>query len=116
MATIEELTSRESVEALLAGDSPVLLFKHSTRCGMSAAAARRIEAFLIAEPELPVVWARIPVVEERALSVWLAEHLSVRHQSPQLILLIDGRAVWDASHHGINADEIIAALGQHGII
>ena len=115
MATTVELTSRDHAEALLAGDTPVLVFKHSTRCPISAGADRRVSEFQAANTDLPVTWARVLVVENRPLSMWLADTLSVRHQSPQMILMVNGQAVWDTSHGSINAEEITGALKQHGL-
>ena len=40
----------------------------------------------------------IDVVEDRAAAQYVAEQVSVPHQSPQVILLQEGRAVWHASH------------------
>lgn len=72
------------------------VFKHSTTCPVSARAAREVEAL---ESDLPVYW--VNVREQRELSNWIAEALGVRHESPQLILVRDGRAVKSWSHFEI---------------
>lgn len=69
------------------------VFKHSTACPVSARAAREVEAL---ESDLPVYW--VNVREQRELSTWIAEALGVRHESPQLILVRDGRAAKSWSH------------------
>jgi len=91
---------------------PVLVFKHSTRCPISAAAHREWRAFL-ASPEADRAdhfWVR--VVQERPVSLALAGRVGVVHQSPQALLIKDGRAVWHDSHYGITAGRLKAALDQ----
>ena len=116
MATSVELTTQAEAEELFAREGAVLLFKHSTRCGISAGAARQVDRFQKEHPDLPVTWARVLVVENRGLSRWLTEHLSMIHESPQLILTIDGKAVWDTSHHYIEEREITSALTERGLM
>ncbi|MEE3181603.1 MAG: monothiol bacilliredoxin BrxC family protein, partial [Planctomycetota bacterium] len=43
------------------------------------------------------------VVEDRPVSLELAERLGVLHQSPQAILVRDGQAVWNDSHEGVTS-------------
>ncbi len=68
------------------------VFKHSTTCGISARAATEIEML---ESEIPVYV--VNVREQRDLSNWVAAQYGVRHESPQLILLRDGKVekVWN---------------------
>jgi len=74
---MEELTTPEAAEAFLVrhGDAPVLVFKHSTRCPISAAALRRTEAWLAAKGDDAPPAARVNVVECRAVSNYLSERL-----------------------------------------
>ncbi|MCB0322860.1 MAG: DUF2847 family protein [Bdellovibrionales bacterium] len=80
--------------------SDCYVFKHSTRCPISAAAASRVRQ---AESSLPLYW--VNVVEQRSLSNWIAAELQVRHESPQLILLRSGKveAVWNHGQVGPQA-------------
>lgn len=61
------------------------VFKHSTRCPVSAAAAQEVRS---GEFDQPLYW--INVVEQRELSNWVAERYKVPHQSPQLIRIRGG--------------------------
>lgn len=56
--------------------------------------------------------ALVRVIEERAVSLALAERLGVRHESPQVLLIRDGRVDWHDSHHRITAPALAAAVGQ----
>ena len=78
-----------------------IVYKHSTTCGISATAAKEVRAM---ETELPIYW--VNVREQRDLSNWVAETYDVTHESPQLILIRDGKPekVW--SHYEVNRSNI----------
>ncbi len=104
---MKPLTSPQSLEQVLAESesSPVLVFKHSTACPVSAAAHQEVAAYENAAPgALPVFLVR--VIEERPVSNLIAGTLNVAHASPQIILVRHRAAVWNASHMGITASAI----------
>ncbi len=98
---MQRLRDEAALFEALAG-AGVLLFKHSTRCGTSLRAYREVEAFEAATCALPVYL--IDVIDDRALSNLAAERLGVVHASPQVILVVSGRAVWHTSHGAIRAE------------
>ena len=77
------------------------IFKHSTRCPISAGARREVEDFAAARPEVPV--HEVLVIEDRPASNEVARRLGIEHRSPQAILVRDGAPVWSASHRDITA-------------
>src|SRR5262245_59549179 len=87
-------------EAFLAREERAFIFKHSTRCGISAGAEREFEEIVAdraAGPGSgPVPIYRVLVIEERAVSNAIASRLAIPHRSPQAILVEDGAAVWSA--------------------
>jgi len=81
-------------------EAPVfLLFKHSPICPSSARAWEEVASFLTDHPETPSGW--LDVVSERLLAREVAERTGVRHESPQVLLLLEGRAAWSTSHYDI---------------
>lgn len=82
-------------------ERPVFVFKHSTRCPISAAAREQFERFTEAMPE--VACRLVLVVEQRPLSLEIAHETGVTHASPQALLLVQGKVVWHASHYQITA-------------
>jgi bacillithiol system protein YtxJ len=95
-------------------DRPLVLFKHSVSCGRSHAALRELHAHLGAAAD-GADYALITVQSERHLSDEAAARLGIRHETPQIIVVRDGRAVWNASHYRITADAIACAVtaGRH---
>ena len=95
---------------------PLLLFKHSRSCGISAEALDElIEHLNSASPssttsDQPPRYAVITVQTHRDVSNAVAARLGVRHETPQAIIVRGGRAVWSASHFRVNAASIEQAL------
>ena len=77
------------------------VFKHSTRCPTSAAAARVVRAHVF---DVPLYW--INVIEQRALSDWVASAYAVRHESPQLLEIRGGVVKRSLSHYEIRETSI----------
>ena len=84
---------------------PVLVFKHSLTCPISAGAYIRmnhgIEKKLIKYPVYIVV-----VQEKRELSNEIEQILNITHESPQIILIKNKQAIYDASHSDIQVNNI----------
>jgi bacillithiol system protein YtxJ len=101
-------TEAELVDAV--GEGPSLIYKHSHRCGLCFRSAREVQKFAAGRPDIPVLM--IDVVADRDLSNRVAERFGVWHQSPQAIVIREGRAIWDASHLGVTASAVEAALAS----
>lgn len=103
-AGIQEAIEKTSFE------KPVLVFKHSTRCSISATALGRIERAWDASLNERVMPCLILVVEERPLSNAVARLSGVEHQSPQVLLFKGGKCVYHSSHLAISLENIKAYL------
>jgi monothiol bacilliredoxin len=103
---MNRIQSTVAAEALFR-EPLAIIFKHSTQCPGSSGACREVESFLKAHPDAPV--HLLLVVEDRSVSNFVAERCRVRHESPQLIMLKDGRVLWHDSHEGITQ----RAIEQH---
>jgi bacillithiol system protein YtxJ len=88
---------------------PVLLFKHSYTCGISAEALDELITHLN-EHSGDVRYAMVTVQTHRDISNAVSARLGVRHETPQALLVRDGRVVWSASHFRVNADSLTQAL------
>jgi bacillithiol system protein YtxJ len=84
-------------------DEPVVIFKHSVTCPISAAA---YEEMLQLGREV----ALIVVQSARDVSRQIEARTGVRHETPQTIILRKGQAVWSASHWDVTADRVADAL------
>lgn len=101
----------EDLDKLLTGGQPLLLFKHSHTCGVSAEALDELISHLD-RPDAPADtrYAIITVQTHRALSNAVAQRFGVRHETPQALLIRGGRVVWSAAHFRVTARALEAAL------
>jgi bacillithiol system protein YtxJ len=90
---------------------PVLIFKHSTTCSISAAAKAKLERQWADSglTSMPIYY--LDLLRFRPLSAQIAEQFGIRHESPQLLLIQDGTCTYDASHMGIRLAEVKQAVG-----
>ena len=90
---------------------PVLLFKHSYTCGVSLEALDELVAHLNdRECDCPPQYAMVTVQTHRAVSNAIAQRLGVRHETPQALLVKNGRVVWSASHFRVTAAAVDDAI------
>ncbi len=102
------MTETEFDDALTA---PVaVLYKHSTKCGLSARAFDEIVDFARSHPATPVYL--VDVIHDRPLAQRIAERLNIRHQSPQAIVLRRGEPQWHTSHSGVKSEAIAQQITE----
>lgn len=99
-------------ELLHASDRPLLLFKHSRTCGVSAEALDELVRHLSAKQD-DVRYAMITVQTHRDLANVTTHRLGVRHETPQALLIHHGRVVWTASHFRVTAAAVDRAIAEH---
>ncbi len=88
---------------------PCLIFKHSTRCNISAIAKYRLEDDWQAKaPEMETYF--LDLFQYRGVSNQIADTFNVYHESPQVLLISGGECIYDASHLDISVDELREAL------
>lgn len=95
------LTDVRSLERLFERSNvrPVVLFKHSVRCGVSSYALERMAAV---GGEVNVV----VVQDHRDVSDAIESRTGLRHHTPQAFVIRNERAVYHASHYSIDPEAI----------
>ena len=87
---------------------PVLIFKHSTTCSISATALARFERKWNDIGGLKPYY--LDLKAHRLVSNQVAEIFGVEHQSPQVLLIQNGESRYDASHYDITFDDLKTQL------
>ncbi|OYU80381.1 MAG: thioredoxin family protein [Flavobacterium sp. BFFFF1] len=83
----------------------VAIFKHSTRCGISRFVLKQFEKeYNIDANKIDLYY--LDLLENRQVSNEVASRFGITHQSPQLIVIRNGKAVFHASHDSISAKEL----------
>jgi len=84
----------------------IAIFKHSTSCFISKTVLRNFEKEIENSDSKPELYF-LDLIAYRAISNKIAEDLNVRHESPQLLVIENGKVVNSASHQHISADQIV---------
>jgi bacillithiol system protein YtxJ len=110
LSTLEGIDELDRVVAE-SGLRPLLLFKHSYSCGVSAEAL--VELIIHREDKRGEArYAMVTVQTHREVSNAITRKFGVRHETPQALLVRDGEVIWSASHFRVNAAELRKALAQ----
>ena len=102
-----DLTEASQLELIAerAKTKPQVIFKHSTRCSISGTAKYRLEN---AQGSDAVDFYFLDLLAHRDVSGLIADRFQIPHASPQVLVIKNGRCVFDESHMGIRMEEILA--------
>ena len=89
---------------------PILIFKHSTRCPVSFAALDRVEGDSMKLDGLSFEPYFLDLIAYRSISNEIAEKYGIMHQSPQILIIKNGKVVYHNSHMGVNINNIKSSL------
>jgi bacillithiol system protein YtxJ len=107
---IQFLSTPEQVDGYLRENPRAAIFKAGT-CHKTSEMFANVDAELGSREDFP--FAVIRVVEARGASDRVSEITGIAHESPQLLLFSDGRAVYDRDNWDISAESIAEALEEH---
>ena len=104
----KNLDSEFQLEAIIeeSHSSPQVIFKHSTTCPISSMAKRRLEG----DWALDINPYYLDLISYRSISNAIADKLNVRHESPQIILIYNGKAIYNESHLDISVADLHQSL------
>ena len=98
------------LEKILADSThtPQVIYKHSTRCSVSSMIKGRLD-----RQEVPdhISFYYLDLIAHRNLSNKVAHDFGVRHESPQVLVIVGGKCVYNESHSSIYMEDIAAAAG-----
>ena len=107
MENWKKLTEEKQLEEIkeISKQKTVAIFKHSTRCGISAHAMHKLEtAWDFTETDLDFYY--LDLIAYRSISNKIAEVFNVLHQSPQVVVIKNCLAISNFSHQSISVDRI----------
>ena len=103
----KKLEAHDQIEQIrqLSFEKPCLIYKHSHRCNICSIALYRLEDDWTFQPEEMETFF-LDVIEYRPVSMEVANVFEVHHESPQVLLILNGECVYDASHLDISFQEL----------
>lgn len=84
----------------------VVIFKHSTRCVISKTVLKNFENEAENSNTENIDFYYLDLLNYRNISNEIAEQFNITHQSPQVILIKNEEAIYNASHDGISLETI----------
>jgi bacillithiol system protein YtxJ len=99
--------------------APIVILKHSATCGVSDRAYTELSGLMRQTVSEDVVVAAAPIAvvtvqAARDVSDELEARTGIAHQSPQVLIFVDGKVVWTASHWAVKAGAVRDALRAVG--
>ena len=96
------LTEEKQLEKLQQDsyEKKILVFKHSSRCGISSMVLKRFENAMSSEVT-NFDYYFLDIIKHRAISNALEDRFKIRHESPQLLVFKNGKVIADDSHYAI---------------
>lgn len=106
IANFIKVNTAEELDELFekSNEQPVFLFKHSLTCPISSGVFQTVSDI---ETDVYLV----VVQHVRDISNEIAERTGIRHESPQAIIIKDGKPVYHASHYSVTAKDVEQSLG-----
>ncbi len=103
-----EITTNDQLNELfeVSNRKPVVLFKHSTSCPISANVFEEVS-------KVDSTIFLITVQKSRSISNAIAEKTGIKHESPQAIILKDAATVYQASHYDVTSEELTSFLSDN---
>lgn len=97
---LTDVAQLQEIETM-SNEKPVVIFKHSTRCSISRMALKQFEREFDLNDAVDAYF--LDLIAYRDVSNEIARKFNVYHESPQLILIKNGKAIYDVSHSDIDA-------------
>lgn len=110
----QRLTDLAQLDAIDAAsrESPVLIFKHSTSCGISRTAKDRLERAWTSEDDARHTVYYLDLLRYRSISNAIALRYGVEHESPQVLVIVNGKCRYANSHFGITYKDVLEELSN----
>lgn len=111
MLNWSELQSADQLEQIKLESliTPVVIFKHSTRCNISSMVKDRLERKwnMI---NVPAKAYYLDLLNYREISNQIASDFEIEHQSPQMLIISSGDCRFHSSHNEIDVNQILDQL------
>lgn len=91
----------------LSDSRPQIILKHSISCPTSAMVKSRLDRSPVVEN---ADYYLLDLWNHRAVSDLVAQKFGIRHESPQILIIHEGKCIYNESHYGIVVEKIATSL------
>ena len=107
----QSLESLEQLDEIVVSKGNSIIFKHNTTCPISRNAKRKLQEDGDLLPDNTPVFL-VDLIANREISNAVANKLNVKHESPQLLVIKDGKCTYNESLFNISVEETAQALSE----
>lgn len=109
MVDISNIQSLEDIDEIVlkSQERIQIIFKHSTACPISRIAYEKFKSHYPLENREAEVYY-LGVIEQRAISNYVADKLNIKHESPQMLVLRNGQVIFNESHLMIDPQILVS--------
>jgi bacillithiol system protein YtxJ len=105
----QPLENEGQLDKIASATGTNIIFKHNTTCPISKSVKQKLEQEVDLLPQNTPFYI-LDLLANRDISDSIADTFSVPHQSPQLLLIKDGKCIYNESLYNISAEETANAL------
>lgn len=91
----------------------VMILKHSTRCSISSAALERLNRKWSQTDYEKIKPYYLDLLSHRNISNAIETRYEIEHQSPQVLIISNGKCIYTETHSGIRHDELMEIVANH---
>jgi bacillithiol system protein YtxJ len=107
----QTLDNKGQLDNIAQATGTCIIFKHNTTCPISRSVIKKLEQDADLLPQKTPVYV-LDLLSHRNISDAIADTFSIPHESPQLLLIKDGKCIFNQSLYDISAKETAAALQE----
>ena len=104
------INGEETIEEISKSEDYAIIYKHSPRCMTSLMAFRNMKSG--SESDYSIPFYMVDVIQNRDISRLIAEKFNIRHESPQVLIVKDGKCIFDTSHESIVLKNIVSKINS----
>jgi len=106
------LQTAEQLEKISSSDVSNIIFKHNTTCPISRSVKRKLEEDEDLVPSETPAFI-LDLNSHRDISDAVAANFEVEHESPQLLLVKNGKCLYNQSLYNISPEETAQAIEEN---
>lgn len=99
--TLDNVAQLNEIDTL-SKNKKQIIFKHSTRCSVSTFAKKVLLSEFSDDMEKIFDVYYLDLLNYREVSNTVASHYGVHHESPQILIISEGKCIYDASHDDVS--------------
>lgn len=107
----KKLETQKELESIQSNKGYSLIFKHNTSCPISMATKGSFEKQAHLLPDNTAIYV-LDLLNYREISNGIAENFGIEHQSPQLLLIKDGKCILDQALYDISAKDAASLISS----